>query len=196
MLTPFVAVWTGVARAVGGAARLVGRGAASAAELDPAHRRDGLALLILGFGIVTAVAVWFGQAGAFGLSLTLGLRFLIGAATAVVPGVALIAAVHLMRQAPDESQRGRVFVGASALVIGALGLLHLIRSSPDQPSGWSAAAGAIGHYVATPFTDAASIWVSAPLLALLTIFGLLVVTATPINMLPVRLRQMLDFAFG
>ncbi len=196
VFTPFVAVWTGVARALGGAARLVGRNAASAADLDPAHRRDGLALLVLGFGIVTAVAAWFDQAGAFGESLTLGMRFLIGSVAVAVPVVALLAAVHLMRQAPDESKRGRVMVGASALTLGALGLLHLVRSPPQYPSGWSEAAGAVGHYVATPFTEATSIWVSAPLLSLLTIFGLLVVTATPINTLPSRLRRVLDFAFG
>ena len=87
-------------------------------------------------------------------------------------------------------------VGATALTAGALALLHLIRSSPDQVSGWSTAAGAIGRYVATPFTEATSIWVSAPVLTLLVIFGLLVVTATPINTLPSRGRQLLDFAFG
>ncbi len=193
---PFVAVWTGVARALGGAARLVGRNAASAADLDPAHRRDGLALLVLGFAIATAMAVWFDQAGVFGQSLELGLRFLIGSATVVLPVVALIAAVHLMRHTPDESQRGRIMVGATALTAGGLGLLHLIRSSPEHPSGWSAAAGAVGRYVATPFTDVTSIWVSVPLLSLLTIFGLLVVTATPINTLPSRLKRVLDFAFG
>ncbi|MGH9643850.1 MAG: hypothetical protein ACRD3Q_15690, partial [Terriglobales bacterium] len=181
---------------IGGAARIVGRNAASAAELDPAHRRDGVALLLLGFGIVSAIAVWFGRAGAFGEALTMGLRFLVGSGAMVIPLVALVGAVHLMRQAPDESQRGRIMVGAVTLSAGALGLLHLARSSPDTPTAWSRAAGAIGLYVATPLTNATSIWVSSPLLVLLTIFGLLVITATPINSIPGLVRRTLDFVFG
>lgn len=196
LLRPFIAVWTGLAAGVGGTARVVGRNAATAGDLDPAHRRDGLALLVLGFGILAAVAVWFDRAGEFGVALTLGLRFLMGSATMAIPIVAVISAIHLMRQAPDESQRGRMLVGSVALSAGALGLLHLIRSSPRLPQDWYSAGGAFGYYVATPFTDATSAWVSAPLLALLTIFGLLVVTATPINTLPARVRRALDFAFG
>jgi S-DNA-T family DNA segregation ATPase FtsK/SpoIIIE len=196
VFAPVTALWNGLARLIGGAARIVGRNAASAAELDPAHRRDGVALLLLGFGIVSAIAVWFGRAGAFGEALTLGLRFLVGSGAMVIPLAALVGAVHLMRQAPDESQRGRIMVGAVTLSAGALGLLHLARSSPDTPNAWSGAAGAIGLYVATPLTNATSIWVSTPLLVLLAIFGLLVITATPINSIPSLVRRMLDFVFG
>ncbi len=39
-------------------------------------------------------------------------------------------------------------------------------------------------------------WVAVPLLILLTVFGLLVITATPINQIPVRVRQLRDLALG
>lgn len=52
-LTPYIgvglrAIWMLLARAIGGSARAVGRQAASARDLDPAHRRDGIALAVLG----------------------------------------------------------------------------------------------------------------------------------------------------
>ena len=141
VFAPVTALWNGLARMIGGAARVVGRNAATAAELDPAHRRDGLALLLLGFGIVTSVAVWFHRAGAFGEALTLGLRFLIGSGAMVIPLISLVGAIHMMRQAPDESQRGRIMVGAVTLSAGVLGLLHLGRSSPDTPGGGEGGGG-------------------------------------------------------
>ena len=51
---------------VGTLARAVGRNAATARELDPAHRRDGAGLAVLAAAVVSAVAVWFGAAGALG----------------------------------------------------------------------------------------------------------------------------------
>ena len=46
-------VWLGLAHAVGALVRRVGR---SARDLDPAHRRDGLGLLLLGLALVTAAS--------------------------------------------------------------------------------------------------------------------------------------------
>ena len=39
-------------------------------------------------------------------------------------------------------------------------------------------------------------WVAVPVLAMLTAFGILVVTATPINQIPSRLAQLRDMALG
>src|SRR5512133_1484778 len=53
-------VWMGMAHLTGGAARRVGSGAR---DLDPAHRRDGLGLLLIGLAIVVAAREWWGLAG-------------------------------------------------------------------------------------------------------------------------------------
>src|SRR3954462_5077443 len=53
-------VWMGVAHLTGGAARRVGSGAR---DLDPAHRRDGLGLLLIGLAIVVAAREGWGLAG-------------------------------------------------------------------------------------------------------------------------------------
>src|SRR3954452_24709055 len=56
-------VWMGTAHLVGGTARKVGSGAR---ELDPAHRRDGLGLLLIGLAIVVAAREWWGLPGRVG----------------------------------------------------------------------------------------------------------------------------------
>src|SRR4051812_15968624 len=53
-------VFMGTAHLVGGAARRVGRGAR---DLDPSHRRDGLAFTLLGLAIVVAAREWWDLSG-------------------------------------------------------------------------------------------------------------------------------------
>src|SRR6266540_4065832 len=56
-------VWLGVAHLVGGIARRIGR---SARDLDPAHRRDGIGLGLMGLAIVVAAGEWWGLRGPVG----------------------------------------------------------------------------------------------------------------------------------
>src|SRR3954451_23921909 len=51
------ACWLGIAPLVGAVARRVGT---SARELDPAHRRDGIGLALLGAATVVAAVEWWG----------------------------------------------------------------------------------------------------------------------------------------
>jgi S-DNA-T family DNA segregation ATPase FtsK/SpoIIIE len=189
-------VWMLVARSVGWVARAVGRQAATARELDPAHRRDGLALAVLGFALVAAVAVWFDGAGVVGDWVYQALRVTIGSMTLAVPLLTAVAAVRMMRVVPEDEHRGRMLVGWTTLVIGLLGLLHLLRGRPASAEHWSFAGGAIGRYTAGPLASVVTPWVAFPLLLLLATFGLLVVTATPINTIPARLAHLRDLALG
>ncbi|HEY3503638.1 MAG TPA: DNA translocase FtsK [Actinocatenispora sp.] len=188
--------FTGVARGVGFLARAVGRQAATARELDPAHRRDGLGLALLGVGIVLAVAVWFQAAGPVGRYVAYGVRWVIGAAAAALPVLLVFAAIRVMRQAPDPAHRGRHLVGWTALLLSALGLLHLFRGQPATADGRAYAGGIVGDLVGGLLARAVTVWVAVPLLMLLLVFGVLVVTATPVNRIPDRLRHLRDLAFG
>src|SRR5688500_11249998 len=51
------ALWLGVAHLAGAIARRIGT---SARELDPAHRRDGLGLALIGVATVVAAVEWWG----------------------------------------------------------------------------------------------------------------------------------------
>ena len=100
-------------------------------------------------------------------------------------------AVRLIRHPEQPEANGRIVIGLSALVIGVLGLVHIACGAPGRGRGHEAmrdAGGLIGWAVATPLIFAMGAALAVPLLVLLTVFGLLVVTATPVNAIPQRLR--------
>ena len=176
----------GLAHSVGWAVRAAGRQAATARDLDPEHRRDGAGLLMLGLSILTAVAVWFSSAGPLGGRLADTIRLFLGAISVVLPVLLLIGAIRLMRQPSEAEHRGRGLVGWSALILGTGGLLH-IGHHPANNLERDYAGGLIGAGIGRTLEDAVTPWVAVPLLVLLVLFGLLVVTATPINKIPERL---------
>jgi DNA segregation ATPase FtsK/SpoIIIE, S-DNA-T family len=176
----------GLAHSVGWAVRAAGRQAATARDLDPEHRRDGAGLLMLGVSILTAVAVWFSSAGPLGTQLADTIRLFLGAISVVLPLLLLIGAVRLMRAPSEAEYRGRGLVGWSALILGTGGLLHIAHHPADNLER-DYAGGLLGAGIGQTMEDAFTPWVAVPLLVLLVLFGLLVVTATPINKIPERL---------
>ncbi|HTZ45834.1 MAG TPA: DNA translocase FtsK 4TM domain-containing protein [Jatrophihabitans sp.] len=182
-------LWLLVGRLVGTLARAVGRNAASARDLDPAHRRDGAGLAVLAIAVVSAVAVWFSAAGPLGRALTAGYRMLVGDAAVLLPLLFAAWAVHVLRQQPHPERRGRLVVGGGSLALTLTGMLHLWGGSPRQPHGWSHAGGVLGALPgALERVLPPSLVVL--LLFLLGCFGTLVVTATPINTLPELVREL------
>src|SRR5262249_59439082 len=96
----------------------------------------------------------------------------------------------------DPAHRGRVVVGWSAIFLGAAGLLHLGFHRPSAPAQLEKAGGLLGSGSGGLLATAVSPWVAAPVLVMLTAFGLPAVTATPINRIPRRLAQLRDLAMG
>lgn len=86
------------ARGTGGAARSIGR----ARDIDPGHRRDGIALLLLGFSVVVAASSWFHAAGPVGAWIDTLVRTFIGAGVLALPVVTAAVGVTLMRTEPDQ----------------------------------------------------------------------------------------------
>jgi DNA segregation ATPase FtsK/SpoIIIE, S-DNA-T family len=189
------ALWMGLAHSVGWVARGVGRQAATAKEIDPEHRRDGAGLLMLGAAILIGVAVYTGSAGPVGTWLADAVRLFFGGIAALLPLLLLYGAVRLMRRPADPEHRGRSVVGWSALIVSAAGLLHIARHPVDD-TGMDAAGGLIGFGVGGLLERAVTTWVAVPLLILLFLFGLLVITATPISQIPQRLLLLVDVLLG
>ncbi|GAB1642438.1 DNA translocase FtsK [Krasilnikovia sp. MM14-A1259] len=185
----------GVAHGVGWAARGVGRQAATARDIDPEHRRDGAGLLLLGLAILVGVAVWAGSAGPVGARLADAVRLFFGGLAVLLPLLLLYGAVRLMRSPADPEHRGRSLVGWSALVVATASLLH-IAEEPADDVGITKAGGLLGYGVGALLERAVTAWVAVPLLILLFLFGLLVITATPISRIPERLMLLADMLLG
>jgi DNA segregation ATPase FtsK/SpoIIIE, S-DNA-T family len=184
--------WSVLARATGGAARAVGRQAATA-RLDPAHRRDGLGLATLALALVVAVGVWGHGAGPVGGVIDDLVHAVVGTPAALLPVLLAATAVHLLRQVPQPEERGRVTIGWLALTLAVTGLFHLGGGSPGDNAGRSGAGGLVGAVAAQPLENGLTAEIAIVLLFLLGAFGALVVTATPVNKVPDRLRELRDW---
>jgi DNA segregation ATPase FtsK/SpoIIIE, S-DNA-T family len=185
-------IWMGCAHLIGGTARRIGR---DARDLDPAHRRDGIAFTLVALAIVVAAREWFAVTGSAGAAVHNAVAGTFGKVGYAIPLVLLGLAVRLMRH-PDRTQaNSRVSIGLSAIGLAACGLLQVSEGLPDPADGLGpvrAAGGILGYLIGTPLASALTAWVAVPLLVLLAFFGVLVVTATPVNLIGTRLRAGYD----
>ncbi|MET7622420.1 DNA translocase FtsK [Streptomyces sp. NPDC005408] len=182
------ALWLGLAHAVGAMFRGIGRGAKG---LDPAHRKDGLALLLLALGLIVAAGTWSNLSGPVGDLVEMLVTGAFGRLDLLVPILLAAIAVRLILYPEKPEANGRIVIGLSALVVGVLGQVHMACGSPGRGDGTEAmqdAGGLIGWAASKPLIFTMGEVLAVPLLVLLTVFGLLVVTATPVNAIPQRLR--------
>ncbi|WP_370333370.1 DNA translocase FtsK [Mycolicibacterium hippocampi] len=178
--------WLMLARGAGSTARSVGR----ARDLEPGHRRDGVALALLGLAVVVAASSWFDAARPVGEWIDTFVRVLIGAAVVLVPIALAALGVGLMRTEPDPESRPRLILGTAMIVLPALGLWHLWSGSPQAPAAREDAAGFFGFAIGGPLSEGLTPWIAAPLLFLGVLFGLLLVTGTTIREVPETVRAM------
>ncbi|WP_433791725.1 DNA translocase FtsK [Actinoplanes sp. CA-252034] len=188
-------LWLGVAGGVGWLARGAGRQAASARSIGPEHRRDGAGLFMLGVAILIAVAVWAGSAGPVGLWVADMVRLFLGSLAVLLPLLLFYGAIRLMREPADPEHRGRSLVGWTTIIVATAALLHISGPETEQP-GIDNPGGLLGFGIGGLLERAVTAWVAVPLLFLLFVFGLLVITATPIAKIPERVALLLDLVSG
>ncbi|MGH3218811.1 MAG: DNA translocase FtsK 4TM domain-containing protein, partial [Streptosporangiaceae bacterium] len=182
--------WMVVAGGLGFLVRSIGRGAR---DLEPHHRRDGLGLLIFGAAIVLAASLWVRMDNAVGHGIHAVAIGAFGSLDILVPVLVALLAWRFLRHPDRNSATMRAVIGWTALLLGALGLIHIAKGTP-RPAGGAAAmhraGGLIGYAVSSPLASALTPWVAALLLGLLCAFGVLVITGTPLHRIPERLRDL------
>jgi S-DNA-T family DNA segregation ATPase FtsK/SpoIIIE len=180
------ATWLMAARGTGGAARSIGR----ARDIEPGHRRDGIALVLLGLAVVVTASSWFDAARPIGAWVDVVLRTFIGSAVLALPVVMAGVAVVLMRSQPNPDARPRLILGASLIAMSVLALRHLWSGSPEDPELRRRAGGFIGFAIGGPLSDGLTAWIAAPLLFIGALFGVLLLTGTTIREVPDVVRAM------
>src|SRR6516165_3372531 len=191
------AAWLAVAGAVGWAARAIGRGAR---DLDPHHKRDGIGLLTLGAAIVLAAGLWFRMPNAAGRSIRTVAVGGFGSLAWVIPVLGLLLAWRFLRHPDRNTETIRATIGWTALLLGALGLLHIAKGTPrpsDGPRAMHLAGGYVGYAVSGPLSSSTTTWAAVALLALLALYGLLLISGTTVHRIPERLRGLREtFGYG
>src|SRR5258708_34583071 len=102
------ATWLILAKGTGSTARSVGR----AREIDPGHRRDGIALALLGVAVVIAASSWFDAARPVGAWVDSVVRMFIGSAGGVLPGGTPAGAGRGCRTQPHPERPPRLWSAA------------------------------------------------------------------------------------
>ncbi|MEV4568290.1 DNA translocase FtsK [Nonomuraea sp. NPDC049419] len=193
-----VGLWMLFANGIGGAARAVGK---NARELDPAHRRDGVGLTVLAGAIVLAAMTWRDSDGAVSGAVNAAVRGVFGSLAWVLPLLLGLLAWRYLRHPDHSADTGRMVIGWAALLVGVLGVIHVSNGTP-YPAGQgqgmdkvAQAGGMVGFLVSAPPMSILPAWVTIPLLLLLSGFGVLVITATPVHRIPERLAELKHLLF-
>jgi DNA segregation ATPase FtsK/SpoIIIE, S-DNA-T family len=174
-----------LAHTVGAASRAIGQ---HARDLDPLHRRDGAGLAALCLAIACAVAIWWDAAGPL-RPVALAIRGLFGSGSWAVPLLLALLAWRYLRHPDKNADTARMVIGWAALLVGALGLIHVAAGTPGLAAGLPAirsAGGLIGYAISAPLVAVVTRWAAIPVLVLLAGFGLLVITGTPLHRVPDR----------
>jgi S-DNA-T family DNA segregation ATPase FtsK/SpoIIIE len=179
------------ARKVGGAAR----------DLEPEQRRDGVGLFLIALAVVAAAAVWWQlPGGAMDVARTV-VSGSVGKVGWLVPVMLVLIGWRNMRDPEHNGPAGRQVIGWVALGFGVLGIVHIASGNPQPQLGDASdlqfGGGAIGFVVSSLLLDLLrSAYVVVPLLVLLSAFGVLVITATPVYQVPARLAHLRDTMLG
>ena len=107
----------------------------------------------------------------------------------------LFLGIRLLRAPEESSANSRIGIGMGALAFAASGLVHVAKGIPNPPDGAGPmrdAGGIIGFLASSPLEAAVSVYGTVPILLMLGFFGLLVMTATPVHMIPERLAELRD----
>ena len=155
---------------------------------------SGLAFLAAAF--IVAATTWFHLHNFAGRMLSDLFLGAFGSAAWTVPLLLGLLAWRFLRHPDRNAQTGRMVIGWTCLLLGGLGLVHIAAGTPQPSAGESAmrsGAGLIGFFVSAPLVAALTPWIAAPLLALVSGFGLLVITGTPVHRVPDRLAELRGF---
>jgi len=173
------ATWRFIAISLGKTVRFVARGAK---DLDPAHQRDGIAFLILILALIATAGTWFHSDNLVGRAVYSVIYGGFGQIGIFAPLVLLYFAVRLFRVPEDSKATGRIIIGTLTLLLSSTGLAHLLNGSVGtgatamrQGGGW------LGFGVTEPLVALMTSVLAYPILIIIFIFGLLVITATPVS---------------
>jgi DNA segregation ATPase FtsK/SpoIIIE, S-DNA-T family len=172
-------IWRFVAKSLGSSVRFVARGAR---DLDPAHQRDGIAFLVLILALIATAGTWFHSDNVVGRAVYSVIYGGFGRVGFFAPLVLIYFAFRLFRVPEDSKATGRIIIGTLALLLSTTGLAHLLNGSVGTgATAMREGGGWLGYGVSTPLVTLMTSVLTYPVLFILFVFGVLVITATPVN---------------
>ncbi|MEV4900524.1 DNA translocase FtsK [Citricoccus sp. NPDC055426] len=182
--------WMALATPLGAGVRKIGRDA----RIEPEDRRDGTGFFLVVLALVIGSVEWWGLRGTpgYGTVVHQVAAGTLGWAALLFPAVLLIVAVRYFRTPQEHRDNGRITIGLLTLTVGAAGIAHLVAGLPTVAESFDdllAGGGIVGYLATTPLASLLTPWPVWALMVVLVLFGLLVVTATPVGQIPQRLQD-------
>ena len=156
-------------------------------------KRDGTAFFLIGLSIIIAAFEWWNIPGAISDGVRGIVEGTFGRVALALPVVFTCYAIRLFLRGDDNRGNNRILIGMIFGLLAASGLAHIAAGNPTFTNSREAMAnggGALGFVVSSPLVVATTVYVAVPLLVLLGLFSLLVVTATPVRAIPLRLTDL------
>ena len=192
---PLTKLWMSLAHIAGGAFRVFGR-----EELTKDERRDGVPFFFFLLAVVGAIVEWFNPLDDVAVALdayTFG--GLVGRVAFALPVILLLLAAWMFRHPSSVHDNGRIGIGLSILLVTVAALCHVFGGQPHPLEGAETiarAGGVFGWLLASPLLWLGTAVLAVPVIVLLLVLSLFIITKTPPNRLPSRLRELYAYLFG
>ena len=199
-------VWLSIAHAIGGAVRSIGT---ARTDLEPEQRRDGGALVLLLFGLISAGVEWYNWRAHTSLGLLRApldawhtmLGGIFGQGALLIPVLSFVLAWCVFRGPDLVKRNNRVTLGSLILLIATSLFFARHAGHPTFADGFEAVwagGGVTGVILGTPIVRLSGGIVAVEILIhlLLALAGLLVMTNTPIRQIVPRTRHLVGLALG
>ncbi|GAA2754500.1 S-DNA-T family DNA segregation ATPase FtsK/SpoIIIE [Amnibacterium kyonggiense] len=187
--------YLGLAHVAGGAARTFGP-----ETLQKEQRRDGVPFLLLVLAVVGGVVEWFFRSNAIAQAVHLyTFGGLFGTITVGLPVFMALLALWLFRHPATVHDNGRIGVGSAMLVVSSAAIAQVVAKNPqpEHLQQLAAGGGVAGWLVVTPLEALAggNPALPAAIAGVVLALSLFVLTKTPPNRLPQRLRDLHAYLF-
>lgn len=157
---------------------------------------DGPALAAVALTVVLAAALWFGVGGSVGSAVAFALTWLIGAGAHLVPVLTAGSAwVLMVGVRTTQRSHTRLGIGLALVVLGVLGIFHILAGQPETVDGRARAGGMLGNLVGTPAAVGFSPFLAVPLLLLVVVYGALQLSGMTVAELVGGLTRWLGVTF-
>ncbi|HEY4614157.1 MAG TPA: DNA translocase FtsK [Citricoccus sp.] len=182
--------WMALATPVGAGVRKIGRDV----RIAPEDRRDGTGFFLVVLAAVIGSVEWWGLRGTPGYGTVVHhvAAGTLGWAALIAPAVLVVIAVRYFRTPQEHRDNGRISIGLLVMLLAVAGIAHLVAGLPTVADSFAellAGGGIVGYLVTTPLASLVTPWPVWALMVALALFGVLIVTATPVGQIPQRIRD-------
>jgi S-DNA-T family DNA segregation ATPase FtsK/SpoIIIE len=179
--------YLGIAHAVGGFVRAIG---VTRWEVATEQRRDGYGLFLMLLAALVAATEWFRAPGVFFRGVHAVSAGTAGIASVAIPLLLAGWALRMFRRPDLVSANRRVALGVMILLTSFSAIASVSARLPAPADGIDALAtggGVLGFLAAAPLVALLPPTVVVVVYVVVALFGLLVLTATPVESIPQRL---------